>query len=152
MGRDTFNKRDWINHDLEGKQQDTISVFARILATLYFTFVPIQGNTEGDLVELELMGHVATLFDRKQFLVHRGCKNQLEVHLRGGRSSKVTWEAEKGDRLYSSLHWIPGDRRLEEEFQGDLSKPRNSTVQDRVETRSGRRLVGFIWPRHEKKV
>ena len=39
-------------------------------------------------------------------------------------------KAEKDGRLSSSLPWIPGETRLEEKFQGDMSKPRE------VETRS----------------
>ena len=30
----------------------------------------------------------------------------------------------KDDKPYSSLHWIPGERKLKNDLKGDLSKPR----------------------------
>ena len=44
-------------------------------------------------------------------LFHRGCSSNLKSILEE-RSSQVDKKAEKGDGLCSSLHWIPGKRRL----------------------------------------
>ena len=54
------------------------------------------------------MGHVAIPFNWKEFISHRGSAFKFEVDLRcrphasGGKQGNTT-------RLYSSLHWIPGE-------------------------------------------
>ena len=70
-----------------------------------------QGHTGGDVIALELMGNVATLFKRKEFIFNRGCSFNLKsiFHARliaGGGKQR------RDDKLYSSLHWIPGEMKL----------------------------------------
>ena len=71
----------------------------------------VQGHTGGDLVEPELMGHVAIPFNWAQFLISPRMLIKLEVHL-GGEVITGGQESREGRRLCSSLHWIPGKRRL----------------------------------------
>ena len=96
----SLKRLDWSY--LDGKQQDTISVLPEFLQ--HFIVYSWQGETGGDMIEFELMGLVAILFNWKHFLFH-GKSSIRDSSLVGGK-------AKKSDKLYSSLHWIPGEMRL----------------------------------------
>ena len=100
----------------------------------------LSNDTVGDLIEPELMGHVAILFTWKQFPFHRGCSFNLKPILEAGLIV-AGQERRAGEQTVVFAPLDPRGDEIEEKFQGDLSKPRKSTLQDPVETRSGRRLL-----------
>ena len=101
-GGDPFTDRDGINHIWKGSNKTRFQYCQSSCNTL-LKIRAIQGHAGGDLIEPELMGHVALSLSWKQFLLHRGCWQG---------SLQVKRKAERGERLYSSLHWTPGEVRL----------------------------------------
>ena len=77
-------------------------------------FGAIQGHT-GGVIGPELMGHVANPFNVKEFLFHRGCALNSNSILEP--SSPVDRRAKTDDKLYSSLHWIPGEMKLKKSLK-----------------------------------
>ena len=116
----TFTDRDWVNHIWKGSMKTRFQYCQNSCGTLLYIRA-IQGHIGGDLIEPELMGHVAKRFKWKQFLFHRGCsfnpKSILEEGHIAGRE-----EIREGRQ---TVFFTPLDPyAIEETIQGDMSKPR----------------------------
>ena len=83
QGEDTFTDKDWINHIWKGTSKTRFQYCQNSCDTL-LKIRAIERHTGRDVIEPELMGHVATLFDWKQFLFHRRCSFNLESILEAG--------------------------------------------------------------------
>ena len=88
-GGDTFSDDDWINHiSSKTRFQYCKSSCSDLLKIRAF-----QGHTGGEVIALELMGHVAIPFKGKEFQFHRGCSfNSMSILdaglVAGGKESK----------------------------------------------------------------
>ena len=54
------------------------SSFVRNLANIFLYIRAIQRHSGGEMIELEMMGHVLIHFNWKQYLFHRGCSFDLK--------------------------------------------------------------------------
>ena len=97
-----------------------------------------QGHAGGDMITLELMGHVAIPFKWKEFLLHKGCS----LIRSQSQTQDSSWEgkAKKVDKLLFTLNpW--GDWR---KVRRRLLEAEKSTLQDEAETLAGRRRHQFF--------
>ena len=95
------NSRSQIGFNTFNKEATTRgSRIARIPQMSYCTFVLFTDTLVGDLISLELMGHVAIPHKWKEFLFHRGCSTMCNQSL--GQDSSLEDENAKEDRPSSS--------------------------------------------------
>ena len=79
VGGHKFSDSDGLQHIYKGSNTTR---FQYQYVLLYIR--PIQGNTGGNVIAPELMGHVAIPSRRKEFLFHRGCSFDVTLILRSG--------------------------------------------------------------------
>ena len=103
----------------------------------------IQGHTGGKLTALELLGHVALPYNRKEFILHKGCSFDCISILKprlvaGGRSIRNGRQTVFCTPLNPLLEDDP-----EEEWPSERShETKKRTLSKRVDTFSGRCLLG----------
>ena len=143
-GGDTSTDRDWIDHIRKGSNKTRFQ-YCQNSCNTFLYIRAIQEHTGGDVIEL--MGDVATPFNRKQFHFYRGCsfnlKSILEARRIGGGK-----ESREGRQTVFFTPLDPFGRK----FQVDLSKPgkvHNKTgwkrAQDAVYWIQGTRKRYNIW-------
>ena len=93
-------------------------------AAVFLYVRALRGHTGGEMIALELMGHVANPYIRKEFLFHRGCSYNVQSILKsglvaGGRESKQGRQTIFFTPLNPS-----GQNPDEEKFNSDFSKLR----------------------------
>ena len=86
QGGGTFIGRDWIKQVWTGSSKTRFQYGQNSCGTLLY-IRDIQGHTGRDLVEPELMGHVAFPFKWKQFLFHSGFSFNVKSILEAGLTS-----------------------------------------------------------------
>ena len=119
-----FDDAEWIDHIWKGSSTTRFQCFKNSCDGLLYVRA-VQGHTGGEVIAPELMGHVAVLFNWKEFIFHRGCAfNSKSIPdaglIAGGKEGK--------EMTYCILHSTPCGDEVEEKFEGGLSKPRK--VQD----------------------
>ena len=104
----------------------------------------IQGHSEGETIGLEMMGHVCTPLNWKQFFFHRCCSFDLKSILGGGliAGGREGFESRHAV-FFTSLN--PWRNEIEEEFHGHLAKPRKVHCKTGWKTLSRRRLLDLSW-------
>ena len=89
---------------------------------LYFRV--IQGHTAGNLTAPELMGHVATPYNWKEFLYHRGFSFDVTSILQSGLVAGARESREGRQTIFFTPLNPFGDNPDEEKPSDDLSIPR----------------------------
>ena len=145
---DTFSDTEWINHIWMGSSKTRFQYCKNSGEALLHIRV-IQGHTGGDVIALELMGHVAIPLKWKEFPSHRECSFTLKSILDAGPI--VCGKESKEWR--QTLFFSPMDP-----WEMRLKKNLMVTYQSREEftfRASGNSLktpsTGFSWPRHRKR-
>ena len=122
QGGDAFTDRDLINNIWKGSSKTRFKYCQNSCGILLYIRA-LQGHIGRDLIEAEVMGHVAIPFKWKQFLFHRGCSFNLKSILVAGLVAGRK-ESREGRQTVGFTHLDPWRNEIEEQFQGDMSKPR----------------------------
>ena len=88
QGARNFLEKEWPHDVYEGSNKTRFDYCVNSKNSLMYIRA-IQGHTGGNLIALELMGHVIIPFNWKEFVFHRGCSFNCNSLLETGLISGV---------------------------------------------------------------
>ena len=119
-GGSNFTERDWINFIWKGSNK-TIFQYCQNSCNKWLCILAVRGHTGEEVFQLEILGHVRTPLNWKEFVFHQGCSSNVTFVLNGGR---IAGERRSRHQTLGILHSTDGETKLKNFIYGHLTKPR----------------------------
>ena len=124
-GGSNFTERDWINFIWKGSNK-TIFQYCQNSCNKWLCIRAVRGHTGEEVFQLEILGHVRTPLNWKEFVFHQGCSSNVTFVLNGGR---IAGERRSRHQTLGILHSTDGETKLKNFFMVIWRSPEKFSTQ-----------------------